>query len=300
MAAAPRRGRRGCEAALDRSGFCFQRLELLWQITLLPMKIQFTKMHGAGNDFIMVDDRAMTFPVGDTAFIQRVACRRTGIGCDGIILLQPSEPADLCMRFINPDGTEQDMCGNGARCLARMAYDLGAVPACMKIETRAGVVCAEVLGDQVRLILTDPSDWRFDLDAGMEWPVDFVNTGVPHAVVRVEELERLDLPRLGSRLRHHELFMPEGTNANFVKVEADATLSIRTYERGVEAETLACGTGATAVAVLAARHGWVKLPVAVHCAGGYDLVIDLNEGATTLTGSAITVFDGEVEYGNRV
>ena len=122
------------------------------------MKIPFTKMHGAGNDFIMVDDRTLGFPMDDKSFIQRIACRRTGIGCDGAILLQPSKTADLRMRFINPDGGEQDMCGNGARCIARLAHDLGAAPAGMEIETGAGIVHAEVMGDQIRLDLTDSAD----------------------------------------------------------------------------------------------------------------------------------------------
>ncbi len=264
------------------------------------MKIPFTKMHGAGNDFVVVDDRALEFPLDDKAFIQRIASRRTGIGCDGIILLQPSEVADLRMRFVNPDGNEVEMCGNGARCLARFAHDLGAAPERMKIETQAGIVHAEVLGTTIRLILTDPTDLQLNLDAGMQWPVDFVNTGVPHAVAWVDDLQAVDLPVAGSALRFHEQFAPNGTNANFAKVEPDGTLSLRTYERGVEAETLACGTGAAAVAVLAAERGWVKLPVPVHCAGGYDLVINLVRGTTTLTGGAATVFDGEIEYGDRV
>lgn len=264
------------------------------------MKIPFTKMHGAGNDFILVDDRALTFPIADAAFIERICARRTGIGSDGILLIQPSETADLRMRFINPDGHEVEMCGNGARCFARRAFDLGAVPEQMAIETVAGTIRAEILGEQVRLTLTDPMDWRMGLDAGLERPVDFVNTGVPHVVARVDDLETLDVPATGRRLRYHDLFAPDGTNANFVKVEADGTLSLRTYERGVEAETLACGTGATAAAVVAARQGWVELPVAVHCAGGYDLTIDSGAGGTTLSGGATTVFEGEIEYGNRV
>lgn len=280
--------------------FCFQKLDLLWQIKTYVMKILFTKMHGAGNDFIVVDDRALVFPIGDTAFLRRVAARKTGIGCDGIILLQPSEIADLKMRFINPDGNEVGMCGNGARCFARRAFDLGAVPKKMVIETRAGIVRAEVMGKTICLTLTDPSDWRWTLDAGMEWPVDFVNTGVEHAVVRVDDLETVDVHVLGGKLRHHGLFAPAGTNANFVKVEADATLSLRTYERGVEAETLACGTGAVAAALVAARHDWIQLPVAVHCAGGYDLTVGLDAGNVTLSGGATTVFEGEVEYGNRI
>ena len=264
------------------------------------MKIPFTKMHGAGNDFIMIDDRKLVFPLDDVAFIQRIACRRTGIGCDGIILLQPSDAADLRMRFINPDGGEQGMCGNGARCIARLAHDLGAAPAGMEIETGAGIVHAEVLGDPIRLDLTDPIDLELGVAVDLEWPVDFVNTGVPHAVAWVENVQAVDLPKVGSTLRYHERFAPNGTNANFVKVEADATLSIRTYERGVEAETLACGTGAAAAAVLAAERGWVKLPVPVHCAGGHDLVIGMVCGKTTLTGGAEHVFDGEIGYGNRI
>ena len=257
-------------------------------------------MHGAGNDFIMVDDRALTFPAGDRAFIQKIASRRTGIGCDGILLLQPSASADLKMRFINPDGGEVDMCGNGARCFARLASTLGAAPANMVMETGAGLVKAAVLGDQVRLHLTPPVDWRMGLDVGLDATADFVNTGVPHVVVRVDALDALDISVLGSGIRNHGLFAPAGTNANFVKVEADATLSVRTYERGVEAETLACGTGATAAALVAARHGWVELPVAVHCAGGYDLTIDSVDGGATLSGGAEFVFEGEVEYGNRI
>jgi len=264
------------------------------------MKIPFYKMHGAGNDFIVVDDRELLFPAANRSFIEQVAARRTGIGCDGVILLQPSAAADLRMRFLNPDGNEVEMCGNGARCFARLACDLGAAPAEMQIETAAGLVHAWVEGAEVRLELPPPSDWKLGLDAGLERPVDFVNTGVPHAVLRVDDLAAVDLPQVGRTLRCHELFAPEGANANFVRVDEDATLSVRTYERGVEGETLACGTGAAAVALVAARHGWIELPVVVHCAGGYGLTIDSCAGKTTLTGSAEYVFEGEMEYGSRV
>lgn len=264
------------------------------------MKISFTKMHGAGNDFIVVDERAVrNFPIDDVEFIQRICSRRTGVGCDGIVLLQPSENADFRMRFINPDGGEQDMCGNASRCIARFAYGRGEVPAAMTIETGAGIVRAEVLEDGICIGLTDPSDLRLDVPVGAEWTVDFVNTGVPHAVAWAEDVEAVDLPLSGRALRYHPHFEPDGTNADFARVEADGTLTLRTYERGVEDETLACGTGAAAVAVLAAERGWVKLPVAVHCVGGHDLVINRVRGKTTLTGGAEEVFDGEIEYGNR-
>ena len=263
------------------------------------MKIPFYKMHGAGNDFILIDDRSLDFPAHDTAFLSRIATRRTGIGCEGIILIQPSRSADLRMRFFNPDGLEQDLCGNGARCLARLAFELGVAPANMRIETMAGEVEAEVIGNQVRLLLPPASDSRLGLQVEPAETVDFINTGVPHAVVRVARLEHCDVDARGRTLRHHPLFAPKGTNADFLQLEKDASLSIRTYERGVEAETLACGTGAAAAALVAHRHGWVQLPVTVHCRGG-DLQVDLSGEQIVLAGGAEHIFKGEMEYGDRI
>ncbi len=263
------------------------------------MKIPFTKMHGAGNDFIVIDDRAVTFPIHDHTFLARISDRRTGIGCDGVILLQRSEPADFRMRFINPDGHEVEMCGNGARCIARFAYDLGIVSERMTMETVAGVVHADVLGEMIRLELTRPSAPELDLDLGLPWGVDCINTGVPHAVCWVDDVKQVDVPAQGAVIRYHECFAPAGTNANFARIEDDGSVSVRTYERGVEAETLACGTGAVAVAVLASKRNRVALPVTVHCASGFDLVIDSNQSGTTLTGGASYVFTGEIDDGNR-
>jgi diaminopimelate epimerase len=281
--------------------FCFSVCVLYGRFALFIMKIPFTKMHGAGNDFIVVDDRTCrSFPMEDKAFIRRICSRHIGVGCDGILLLQASESADIRMRFINPDGGEQDMCGNGARCIARFAHDRDLAPPKMTIETGAGLVHAEVAEGEVRLELPDSSDLRLDVPVGMDWTVDFVNTGVPHAVAWVEDPRTVDLLSAGSALRYHAFFEPDGTNADFARVEPDGTLALRTYERGVEAETQACGTGAAAAAVLAAERRWVKLPVTVHCIGGHDLVINRICGRTTLAGGAEGVFDGEIEYGNRV
>ncbi len=240
------------------------------------------------------------FPLDDTFFIRQISARTTGVGCDGIILMQPSVTADIRMRFINPDGGEVDMCGNGARCLARMAHDLGAAEAKLVIETNAGPVSAMVQDGQVTLELTAPADLQLDLDLGFSCATDFVNTGVPHVVAWTDDVPAVDLIKLGRYIRYHERFSPQGTNADFAKVEADGTLTVRTYERGVEAETLACGTGAVAAAVLAAHRGWISLPVAVHCVSGFDLVINSVKGKTTLSGNAVKVFDGELEYGNRL
>lgn len=269
------------------------------------MKIPFKKMHGAANDFVLVDDRAQTFPLEDKEWVARIAARRTGVGCEGLILIQPSERADFRMRFINPDGGEVEMCGNGARCVARLAHDLGVAPERMTIETMAGLLGAEMLGVQVRLTMTPPRDWRlaFPLRTGPEETrtAHFVNTGVPHAVVVVEDLEAEDVHRLGAAIRYHEAFRPAGTNANFIQAAPDGTLRVRTYERGVEAETKACGTGMVACGLIAARLGLVRLPVTVIPASGDWLVVDgraEGEGyaAVTLTGPAEYVYEGTLSY----
>jgi len=264
------------------------------------MDIAFWKMHGAGNDFILVDDRALVFPCRQTAWIAAVAARRTGVGSDGVILIQPSAQADFRMRFFNPDGSEVEMCGNGARCVARLAHDIGAAPAAMRIETVAGILGAEALGEEVRLTMTAPADWRLDaVLTTPEGPIEygFVNTGVPHAVVLVEDLDRCDVAGRGRLIREHADFAPAGTNANFVRVLDDGTLRLRTYERGVEAETLACGTGIVAAALVCARQGRTAPPVRVHSAGGYTLTVDFKTGAetvrdVTLLGPAAYVFSG--------
>jgi len=269
------------------------------------MTIPFWKMHGAGNDFVLVDDRALTFPAADPDFLRRLGARRTGVGSEGIILIQPSATADFRMRFFNPDGNEVDMCGNGARCVARLAHDLGVAPARMRFDTGAGLLAAEMAGARVRLTLTEPKDWRlnqtFELPDGRH-AYGFVNSGVPHAVVRVDDLDAVDVARLGSAIRHHPDFAPKGTNANFIAVTGPQSLRIRTFERGVEAETLACGTGIVAAGLIAGRMGWVKPAVQITCASGDVLEVNYRltaagAEAVTLLGPAEYVFKGAVEYG---
>jgi diaminopimelate epimerase len=259
------------------------------------MPIPFWKMHGAGNDFILVDDRSLSFPLGDPAYCIRLCDRRRGVGAEGVILIQSSTTADFRMRFINPDGAEVDMCGNGARCVARLACEIGAAPADMRIETAAGIVRAEVLPPLVRLYLPAPKDWRMDLHLdGVEQirHLYVVNSGVPHAVCFVDHLSDTDVAALGAAIRHHPLFAPSGTNADFVQVTGRRSLSIRTYERGVEAETLACGTGIVAAALVAQRLGLVCTPVQVLTAGGD--ILDVGDSPLTLTGPAEHVFRGEI------
>ncbi len=261
------------------------------------MNLSFWKMQGAGNDFILVDDRSRTFPVHDTAFLARLCDRRRGVGSDGLLLIQPSSAADFRMRFFNPDGSEADMCGNGARCVARLAHEIDAAPADMRIETAAGAVRAEILPPLVRLHLPPPKDWRLDLSIawqGRDLPAHFVNSGVPHAVVVVDDLARVDVAALGAFIRRHPLFAPAGTNADFIQITGPDSLAIRTYERGVEAETLACGTGIAAAALVAEKTGRVRAPVRVTTAGGDHLEVAISP--LTLTGPAEHSFQGTIAY----
>ncbi len=268
------------------------------------MKIPFYKMHGAANDFILVDDRAGGFPANDREWIAAISNRRTGIGCEGVILIRPSQTADFQMRFFNPDGGEADMCGNGARCVARLACDLGIAPESMSFESRAGRLQAEVRGETVCLRMTDPREWRLSVPLDIEgrrWTAHHVNTGVPHAVLETRDLVDVDLPRLGPAIRHHAAFQPAGANVNFVQVVDGNRVRVRTYERGVEGETLACGTGMVASALVLARLGRVTLPVTLLPASGDTLEVQAQPAGdsftdVTLAGPAVHVFQGTVDY----
>jgi diaminopimelate epimerase len=269
------------------------------------MDIPFWKMHGAGNDFILVDDRGLTFPAADRAWLRRLCARRDGVGAEGVILLQPSTRAHVRMRFFNPDGSDAALCGNGARCVARLAHDLGAAPAALRLETDAGEVAARVSGDTVRLDLPDPSGIRLgvplDVPGAGRLAVDLVCVGVPHAVVWVTDPDALDIAALGGAIRHHPALAPEGANADFAAAAPDGTVRVRTYERGVEAETLACGTGMAACAVAAALGGRAAPPVRLRCRHGETLTVDMKaeQGRVrdlTLEGPAVHVFRGVLEY----
>jgi diaminopimelate epimerase len=260
-------------------------------------------MHGAANDFIVVDDRRETFPAQDKDWLVRTMSRHTGVGSEGVLLIQPSSRADFRMRFFNPDGGEVDMCGNGARCIARLACELEVAPPRMSIETAAGLVRAEIQDDQVLLHLYDPKDFRHGhlTIAGQTHAYHAVNTGVPHVVMEVPDVAAVDVARLGAAIRYHADFAPKGTNANFIQVTGPHAVRVRTYERGVEAETLACGTGIVAAGLIAAKIGRAAAPVQVTPASGDVLEVNFSptaDGATrvTLRGPAVHVFHGELEY----
>ena len=269
------------------------------------MNIPFWKMHGAANDFLLVDDRKEAFPAADSAWISAITSRRTGVGSEGVLLIQPSATADFRMRFFNPDGGEVDMCGNGARCIARLAHEIGAAPKNMRIETPAGIVRAEARGGLVQLIMTEPHSWSMhqSIDLfGQTHAYHFVNTGVPHVVIEVSDLAGTDVQKFGAAIRYHALFAPKGTNANFIQLDAEGRLHVRTYERGVEGETLACGTGMVACGLVAGKLGRVSAPVKVIPASGDVLEVNYSDtadgGATnvTLLGPAVHVFQGTLNY----
>ncbi|MBI4596122.1 MAG: diaminopimelate epimerase, partial [Candidatus Tectomicrobia bacterium] len=242
---------------------------------------------GSGNDFILIDNRQYLLD-GESIrnFVQAVCRRRFSVGADGLILIEPSQKADFKWRFYNADGGEVEMCGNGGRCVARLANLLGVAPANMSFETIAGLIKAEVVGERVKLKMTDPSSpgpWE-DLEVGPhQIRFSFINTGVPHAVIFVENLEQADVFNLGRQIRYHPRFQPAGTNINFVKTCGPANISVRTYERGVEDETLACGTGDVASAIICNYHGLAQPPVSVLTKSGETLIIHFRrEGSTYL------------------
>jgi diaminopimelate epimerase len=239
------------------------------------MKIPFMKMSGSGNDFILIDHREPIL-VEDKMkdFARKVCQRRVSVGADGLVLVERSERADIRWRFFNADGSEAEMCGNAGRCLARFAYLKGITGPSLTFETIAGILSAQVDGKRVKLEMTKPFGLKLDetiLVEGKKQTLSSINTGVPHAVIFLDDIEGIDVVRVGRAIRYHPHFAPAGTNANFVRLENQSQLSIRTYERGVEDETLACGTGVVASALVAAFKGLVKSPVSVKTRGGETL-----------------------------
>jgi len=237
--------------------------------------ISFWKMSGSGNDFIIIDNRGLSLQIVDLPeFVRRVCRRKISVGADGLFLIEPSRVADFKWRFFNSDGSVAEMCGNGARCVARFAYLNGIAGRIMSFETLAGIVSAEVIGDHVKVKLTDPSPLearrKIMLD-GREFDLDCIDTGVPHAVCFVEALDRCSVTQQGREIRRHEFFQPRGTNADFACVLGRQLMKVRTYERGVEDETLACGTGVVAAVLAAAGRNLVDSPVDVTVQSGETL-----------------------------
>ena len=246
-----------------------------------PERIRFFKMTGSGNDFILIDNRDQKLNAKESKDLIRLACRRKlSVGADGLIFIENDPEVDFKWQFFNSDGSEAEMCGNGARCAARFAFLQGIVnKKRIAFRTLAGVIHAEIIGDKVKIQVSTPQglQMNFPLEVdGNVFDLCFINTGVPHVVCFLrdgKELQETDVFRLGSAFRHHPRFQPAGSNANFAIVEDAHRMAVRTYERGVEAETLACGTGSVASALTAAALKKVTSPVEVKTSGGEKLTI---------------------------
>lgn len=245
----------------------------------LKYPILFAKMSGTGNDFIVIDHRVPFIAEEEQSEFARLVCRRKfSVGADGLILIENSETVDFRWQFYNGDGSRAEMCGNGARCAARFAFEKKIAPATMKFETTAGEIEAFVhgAGESVKIRLTAPEDLRLNIPVAVgrnEQTLHFINTGVPHTVVLVNDAGDVPVNDWGREIRFNETFQPAGTNANFVQVVSNDTLMVRTYERGVEGETMACGTGAVASALVVSLLEQAKPPVTVITSGGEELTI---------------------------
>ncbi len=270
----------------------------------IEFPISFAKMSGTGNDFVVIDHRRPLIPEAEQAEFVRKVCRRMfAIGADGLILIENSESADFSWHFYNGDGSVAEMCGNGARCAARFAYARGIAGKTMRFETLAGIIEAEILDDdEVSLLMTAPVDYRKGLSTeldGKEHAISYMNSGVPHAVLFMEDDMDVPVKEWGSTVRFHKLFQPNGTNVNFVQ-KLDNGIRVRTYERGVEDETMACGTGAVASAIFAAEKGVCSSPVRVTTSGGehlkivFDLQDDGHAENVYLQGPARIIYIGQV------
>lgn len=263
--------------------------------------IPFYKMVASGNDFVVVDNRRGI--VKDAVAFTREICRpHQGVGADGVLLFENSKKANFKMRILNLDGSEAAACGNGFRCIALYAHDILKYSSRMNFESGSGLIEAEVgQKDQIKVQLVKPR--IFEMEGALEArkrriPFIFLDTGVPHVVIFTEDLEKVDVFETGKSIRNHAHFQPFGTNVNFVEVKSKKEIAVRTYERGVENETLACGTGSTASAVASALKGLVEPPVSVLTKSGEKLRIDMQRkgGEVTkvfLEGKAQFVYKGE-------
>ncbi len=266
--------------------------------------ISFVKMSGAGNDFIVIDHRESYLSKQEKSELARLVCRRCfSVGADGCIFIEKSDKVDFSWDFYNSDGSVAEMCGNGARCAARFAYDKGIAGASLSFETIAGIIHAEICEDKsVRLNMTQPFGFKECqpvLLGEQERKVQFVNTGVPHAVVFAPD-ENTPVKEWGPLVRFDEQFQPSGTNVNFVTKLADGTFRSRTYERGVEEETRACGTGAVASALYIVLEEMAESPVTIITSGGDELTIsfDLHQGPVAenvvMQGVARVIYEGQL------
>lgn len=252
--------------------------------------IPFAKYSGSGNDFILFDNRTLSLKFSPPE-ITRLCNRPQGIGADGIILLEPSKKADGKMRIFNKDGSEAEMCGNGIRCLARFFKTLGFAKTTFSIETFERILNITLEDPFVEVEMGEPTSLKWDSSIDdIPFPIDFLNTGVPHAVSFHDNLQEINVATLGKKIRFHPAFGPKGTNATFAKYDGNKIL-VRTFERGVEGETLACGTGVAAAAFAAKRRWGFSGPISVIPPSGEEIVISFDP--LRMKAKADAIFHGQ-------
>lgn len=263
--------------------------------------ISFSKYTGCGNDFILIDQRVAAFPLTSKTLIERLCDRQKGIGADGIILLENG--SDFKMRIFNRDGSEAEMCGNGLRCFAAFILELGYEKKPYTIQVQEESLKVEFIGNEIKAEMGEPKELTLDQALEMEDTsliCHTVNTGVPHAIIFVDSLD-IPVNDLGSKIRHHPRFFPKGVNANFVQKLSAKELAIRTFERGVETETLACGTAATASAIIASLKWQMESPISVRTKSLETLEINFKKNNlgvishVTQTGPAVKLFHGSFD-----
>ena len=264
--------------------------------------VRFWKLEGAGNDFLGLDGRAGGFKLKRQQ-IADLCDRRRGVGADGVLVVEKPKVrgADFRMRYYNSDGGEAEMCGNGARCFALLARAVsGRKGNVLRIQTQAGLVTLQIRGQEVQVSMTEPTKLRLGKElvvAGRKVVVDFLNTGVPHAVLFVRSVRSIDVAKQGRAIRYHSAFAPSGTNVNFVEIGRGNRIHVRTYERGVEGETLACGTGVVASSILSNLRRGLRSPILVTTRGGDHLrvgfsMVNGQARKVTLQGPARIVYRG--------
>lgn len=260
-------------------------------------KINFSKIVGSGNDFVVIDNRKSIIK-RRSDFARNVCDRKFGVGADGLLLVENSKKADFRMRIFNPDGSEPEMCGNGLRCIVKFCYDEKIVrKKQLLVETKAGFLNGELKKDEIKVQLKIDGNYKLDLNVPVENKVikgHFINTGVPHFVIIVDKVEKVDVVKNSPPIRYHKIFMPEGTNVDWIEIKNKSTIKIRTYERGVEDETLSCGTGSVAGAIVSSLLNLTKPPVKVIARSGEILTVsfDKNLSEIYLSGKVIVSFKG--------
>lgn len=284
-------------------------------------KVHFYKFQASGNDFVLLDKRKFLKGKNKgalSAAARKICLRKTGVGADGLLFIEPSRRSDFKMRIFNADGSEAEMCANGARCAALWKFKSDFKGKAIKFDTQAGVIEAflksgvknnKILSTaRVKIKVTDPFDWKKLLMVkvlGRNINLSFINTGVPHAVIFVEGLNTIDVERIGRAVRYNKFFFPYGTNVNFVEAVDSRNIKIRTYERGVESETLACGTGCVASAIvytLKRKNKSKKVTLRVKTKGGEVLTVNFQHKEEKiqdvwLEGKASLVYEGVLHEG---